>query len=108
MSTRSSKYGTNGTIQSPDRRDFTGNTKKTPLWSALSRPDLNSEQDLKDVVCDIGNSEDGEILATKPNNERRAHAHHNTNEISFCFEVDEGDGVGSHGNLKHFFTIQKI
>ena len=45
--TSSSRLGPNSTFQNPDRRDFIGNTKNTPLKSASSRLDLNIDHESK-------------------------------------------------------------
>ena len=80
--TGSSGSGPNSIVQNPDRRDFTGNTEKTPLRSASSRLDSNIEQDEIDETRDIDNSEDGDFPATRLNYDRRAHAHHRETKLS--------------------------
>ena len=74
--TSSSENASNSTIQKPYRRDFTGNTKNTPLKLASSRLDLKIEQDEIDESRDFDNSMDGDFLATRLNFDRRAHANH--------------------------------
>ena len=74
--TCSSRSGPNSLVQNPDQKDFTGNTKNTPLRSAFSRLDLNVEQDEKDETRDIDNSEDRDFPATRLRYDRRAHTHH--------------------------------
>ena len=51
-------------FQKPDRSDFAGNTKTTPLKSASSRLDSKIEQDEVDDTHDFGNSEDDDFPAT--------------------------------------------
>ena len=41
--TDSTGHGTNGEVQNPDRWDFLGNIRNTPLMSASSRLDLDNE-----------------------------------------------------------------
>ena len=77
--TGSSGNRPNSIGQNPDRRDFTGNTKTTPLRSTSSQLDLNIDQDIIDETRDIDNSEDGDFLATSLNYDRKAHAHHKWN-----------------------------
>ena len=62
--TGSSGNGRNSIVQNPDGKDFTGNTKNTPLRSASSRLDLNIEHDEIAETRDIDNSEDGDFSAT--------------------------------------------
>ena len=42
-------------VQSPDRRDFTGNTENVPLMSASSLLDLNVDQDRDDETRNVKN-----------------------------------------------------
>ena len=74
----SSRNGTNGIVQTPDRRDFAGNIENNPLRSASSQFDLNIEQNEIDETRDFGNTEDGNFPTTKLNYDRRAHAHHSS------------------------------
>ena len=79
----SSGNGPNSIVQNPHRRDFTGNTEKTPVGAASSRLDLNIDQDIKDETRDIDNSEDGDFPATRLDYDRRAHAHHTLSFLLF-------------------------
>ena len=63
-------------VQDHDRRDFTRNTGKTPLSSDSGRLDLRTERDKIDESRDIDYSEDGDIPATRPKFDWRAHASH--------------------------------
>ena len=84
--TGSSGHGPLSVVQNPNRRAFTENTENTPLMSASSRLDLNSDQDRIDEARDIENFEDGDFLALKPNYDRRAHTHHSYFEFfTQCF-----------------------
>ena len=76
--TGSSGNGPYSIVQNPDERDFTGNTKNTPLRSGSSRLDLNIDQDIIDETCDIDNSEEGNFPATRLNFDRRERAHHSS------------------------------
>ena len=75
--------GPNGIVQIPDRKDFTGNTEKTPFRSASSQLDLYFEQGEKDETRDFEKSENGDVPPTRLFYDCRAHAHdmvtrHNT------------------------------
>ena len=75
--TESSRRGPNSVVQNPGQRDFTGNTENAPLMPASSRLDLNIYQDGNDETCNVENHKDGDFPVLRPNNDRRAHAHHN-------------------------------
>ena len=79
--TGSSGNGHNSRVQNLSqglyRREFTGNTKNTPLMFASSQSDLNFEQDEIDETRDTYNSEDSNFSATRYKYDRRAHAHGN-------------------------------
>ena len=75
--TGSSRNGPNSIVQDPDRKDFWGNNKNTPLMLASSQLDLNINQDKIAETHDIDNSEDGDFPAIKLTYDRRVHAHHN-------------------------------
>ena len=74
--TGSTGRGPYSLIQNLDHRDFTGNTKNTPLMSASSRLDLNIDQDRINETRGIQNFELRDFPALKPNRGRRAHFHH--------------------------------
>ena len=76
--TGSAGHGTSSEVQNPDRRDFSfpGNTRSTPLMSASSRLDLDSELNRNDETRNDVDSEDGDLPAIKPNYDQRVHAHH--------------------------------
>ena len=64
-------HGTNGEVQNPDRRDFFGNIRNTPLLSASSWLDLENELNRNDETRNDEDFEDGEFPALKPNYDRR-------------------------------------
>ena len=74
--TVSAGHGTNSEVQNPDRRDFLGKIRNTPLTSASSRLDLDNESNRDDTRNDE-DFEDGDFPALKPNYDWRAHANHN-------------------------------
>ena len=74
--TRTPGNGPNSIVQNPDQRDFTKNTKNTPLRLASSRLDLIIDRDIIDETRDIDDFQDGDLPATRLNYDRRAHAHH--------------------------------
>ena len=74
--TESLGRGPNRMVQNADRRDFSGNTEKTPLMSASSRVDLNIDRDRNDDTCNVENFEDGDFPALKPTYDRQARLHH--------------------------------
>ena len=74
--TGSSGHGTNSEVQNPDRGDFLGNAENTPLMSASSRLDLNTNQDGNDEIRNEENFRDGEFPALKSNYDWRAQFHH--------------------------------
>ena len=57
------RHGTNGEVQKPDRRDFLGNTRKTPLMSASSWMDLDNELNRNDETRKFEDFEDGDSPA---------------------------------------------
>ena len=69
-------HAPNSDVQIPDRRDFLGNTGKTPLMSTSSRLDLNTNQDRNDGTRDK-DFEDGDFPALRHSYDRRAPTHHN-------------------------------
>ena len=74
--TGSSENGPNSIVQNSDRTNLTVNAESTPLRSACSLLDLNIEQNEIDETRDVGNSEDGDIPATRFTLDGRAQAHH--------------------------------
>ena len=74
--TSSSRNEPNSIVQNSNRRDFTGNTGNTPLRSASSRLDLNTEQDDLNETHDVDKSKEVDFPATRFIYDRRAHAHH--------------------------------
>ena len=68
--TGSSGKGPNSVVRNLDRRDFTGNTKVTPLLSSFGRLDLYFDQDRNDETRNIENFEDDEFPAKKLNYDR--------------------------------------
>ena len=74
--TGSSRHEHKSEVQNRDRKDFFGNAGNTPLMSASSRLDLNTNQDRNDETRSEENSDDGDFPALRPNNCRRALAHH--------------------------------
>ena len=75
--TGSSRLEPKREVQNPDRRVFFGNAGNTPLMSASSRLDLNTNQERADETRNEENFEDGDFPVLKPNYDRRAHTHHN-------------------------------
>ena len=74
--TGSRGHGTNNEVQNPDRGDFSGNIRNTPLTWASSRLDLDNELKRNDETRSNEDFEDGDFSAFIPNFDRRAHAHH--------------------------------
>ena len=74
--TGSSRRGPNSVAQSPYRRAFSGNTKKTPLVTASGRTDLNINQDRNDETRNSENFGDGNFPALRPDLEKETHTHH--------------------------------
>ena len=62
-------------VQNPDRRDFLGNIRNTPLMSASIWLDLDNELDRNDETRNNEDFEEGDFPALRPNYDRRAHAH---------------------------------
>ena len=77
-------HGTNSEVQNPDRRDFLGNIRNTPLTSASSRLDLDIELNRYDETRKYEDFEDGDFPALKSNCDRRAHAHQRNYGTSVC------------------------
>ena len=77
--TGSTGHGTNSKVQNPDRRDFIGHIKNTPLMSASSRLDLDAELNRNDETRNNEDFEEGDFPALRPNYDRRMHAHHRYN-----------------------------
>ena len=61
----SSGHGPNNEVQNPERRDLSGNACKSPLMSAFSRLDLNTNQDRIDETRIEENLEDGDFPASR-------------------------------------------
>ena len=68
----SSGHGSNSEVQNPDRRDFLGNADYTPLMSASSRLDLNTNHETRTEE----NFGDGDFPALRLKYDRRPQAHH--------------------------------
>ena len=81
--TGSSGHGLNSEVQNPYQRDFSKNAGNTPLISASSRLDLNTNQDRNDETRNEENFEDGDFPALRPNHDRRSHAHHSIFHVLF-------------------------
>ena len=77
--TGSTGHGTNCEVQYPDRGDFLGNIRKTPLILAWSRLDLDNELDWTDETRNNEDFEDGDFPAFGPNYDRKAHTHYSFN-----------------------------
>ena len=77
-------HGTNSEVQNPDRRDFLGNIRNTPLTSASSRLDLDNELNRNDETRKYEDFEDGDFRAITSNCDRRAHAHQRNYGTSVC------------------------
>ena len=79
--------GTGSEVQNPDRRDFVGNIKNTPLMSASSHLDLDNELNRNDEIRNAVDFEDSDFAALKSNYDRREHAHHSYINATFsnCF-----------------------
>ena len=80
----SSGRGPNSMAQNPDQRDFSGNTENTPLMSALSRVDLNNDQDRNNKTRNVENFEDGDFPVLRPNHDRQAHTHRSYLQFFIC------------------------
>ena len=74
--TSSAMHGTSSEVQTPDRWNFLGNIRNTPLMSASSRLDLDNELNRNDETRNDIDFKDGDFLASKLNYDRREHAHH--------------------------------
>ena len=72
----SSEEGLNSEVQNPDRQSFLRNAVNTPLVSASSRLNLNTNQVRNDETLNKENFEDGDSLELRPNCDRRAEADH--------------------------------
>ena len=68
-------------VQNVDQRYFTESTEITPLMAASSLIDSNVDLDSNDETRKVGNFEDGDFPALRPNYDRRAHAHHGITKI---------------------------
>ena len=75
-------HGPISEVQNPDRRDFLWNAGNTPLMSACSRLDLNTNQDFNDKTRNEENFEDGDFPVLRPNLDRRTQAHHMVTEFN--------------------------
>ena len=73
--TGSSGHGRNSEVQNPDRGNFLGSAGNTPLMSASSPLDLNTNQDRNVETRNEENFEDGDFSVLRPNYDRRAHTH---------------------------------
>ena len=71
-----SRHGPNREVLYPDRRDFLGNAGNTPLMSASSRLDLNTNQDRNDETRNEEDFKDGDFLVLRSTYDRRPEAHH--------------------------------
>ena len=80
--TGSTVHWTNSEVQNPDRKDFLGNIRNTPLMSASSRLDLDNELTRIDETRNNEDFENGDFPALRPNYDRGAQAHHNHNHIN--------------------------
>ena len=80
--TGSTGHGTNSEVQNPDRRDFLGNIRSTPLVSASSQLDLNNQLNRNYETRNDVDFEDCDFPALKPNYNWREYAHHNNVLIS--------------------------
>ena len=69
--------GTNSEVQNPDRRDFLGNIRNTPLMSASGRLDFGKELNRNDATRNDLVFEDGDFPTLKQNYDRNEDAHHN-------------------------------
>ena len=74
-------HGSNSDVQNPDRKTFLGNAGNTPLMSASSPLDLNTNQDRNDDTC-TEDFEDGDFPALGRSYDRRAPTHH-----SYCLLI---------------------
>ena len=85
--TRSTGHGTNSEVQNPERRDFLGNIRNTPLMFASSRMDLDNELNRNKETRDNEDFGDGDYPALRPNYDRRAHAHHSTSSSVSVYKL---------------------
>ena len=74
--TGSTGHGAKSEVQNPDRTDFIGNIRNTPLMSASGWLHLDAELNRKDEIRNNEDFQDGNFSALGPNYDRRAHAHH--------------------------------
>ena len=83
--TGSAGQGTGSEIQNPDRRDFVGNIRNTPLMSAWSQLDLGKELNRNDETRNDVDFEDGHSPVLKSNHDRNENAHHKSFFIKNSF-----------------------
>ena len=74
--TGSTGHGHIRDVQNPGRRNFIGNTGKTPIMSTSSQLDLNRNQDRNDETRNDENFDGGDFPALRFSHDRRVHAHH--------------------------------
>ena len=74
--TELSGRGSSSVVQDLHQWDLAENTRNTPLMSASSRISLNVGQHKNVATRDDESFEDGNFLALRPKNDRRAHANH--------------------------------
>ena len=87
--TGSTKLGPISDVQNPDRRDFIRNAINTPLMSASSRLDLNTNQNKDDETRNEEDFEDGDFPALRPSYDRRVPTRHKVVLLSF-WHIFEG------------------
>ena len=78
-------------VQNPDRRDFLRNVGNTPLMSASSGLDINTNQNRNDETSNEEDFEDDEFPALRPSYDRRAPTRHSCtmapSKISFTCSI---------------------
>ena len=107
--TESSGIGINGMFQNPNQKDFSANTENTPLMSASSRVDLNIDEDRNDETRNVGNFEDGDFPASRPNYDRKAHAHHSVHK-SFCPKnfIQDSTKLQKSTNIMNYWLVREF
>ena len=73
--TSSARFVTSSQVQNPDRRDFLGNIRNTPLMSTSSRLNLDTDTNRNDETRNDVDFEDDNFPALKPNYDRGGYAH---------------------------------
>ena len=75
----------NSVLQDRDQRDFSGNSKNAPVFSASSRVDFNIDPNKNDETGNVENFEEGDISGLKTSFDRQAHARHRNLVFVFLF-----------------------